>query len=113
MNTSCRGNLPALIFMFALLMLWQEFSSEYRSVPLVECAPFVVVGEICIYTHKSSDFYYVSLHKTGSPEEFGSGNTERQRFRNSYFFLWQSYLVRRVVFESRLAEILFRKYFDT
>ena len=23
MNTSCRGNLPALIFMFALLMLWQ------------------------------------------------------------------------------------------
>ena len=90
-----------------------EFSSEYRSVPLVECAQFVVVGEICIYTHKSSDFYYVSLHKTGSPEEFGSGNTERQRFRNSYFFLWQSYLVRRVVFESRLAEILFRKYFDT
>lgn len=90
-----------------------EFSSEYRTIPLIECSPIVVVGEICIYTHKSMGKFYVSLHKTGSPEEFGSGNTERQRFKNSYFFLWQAYLTRRIIFESRLAEILFRKYFDT
>lgn len=90
-----------------------EFSSEYRSIPLVECSPFVAVGEICIYTHKSNSFYYVSLHKTGSPPVFGAGNTERQRFKNSNFFLWQAYLTRRIIFESRLAEILFRKYFDT
>lgn len=91
-----------------------EFSSEYRSIPLKECVPLVQVGEICIYTHKSIGKYYVSLHTTGTPVGiYGSGNTERQRFKNAYFFLWQSYLTRRIVFESRLAEILFRKYFDT
>ena len=90
-----------------------EFSSEYRSVPLVECSPLVNVGEICIYTHKSNGKFYISMHRTGSPAEFGSGNTERERFKNSYFFLWQAYLTRRIIFESRLCEILFRKYFDT
>ena len=90
-----------------------EFSSEYRSVPLKECTPFVAVGEVCIYTHKSNMFYYVSMHTSGSPPVYGSGDTERKRFQNANFFLWQAYLTRRVVFESRLAEILFRKYFDT
>lgn len=90
-----------------------EFSSEYRVIPLIECTPVVAVGEICIYSHKSIGKFYVSLHKTGTPPEFGSGNTERERFKNSYFFLWQAYLTRRIIFESRLAEILFRKYFDT
>ena len=89
-----------------------EFSSEYRSIPLVECTPVVQVGEICIYLHKSKQHYYVSMHTTGSPESFGSGATERQRFKNAHFYLWQAYLIRKVVFESRLAEILFRKYFE-
>lgn len=90
-----------------------EFSSEYRVIPLQECVPLVIVGEICIYTHKSLGKFYVSMHKTGTAPEFGSGNTERQRFKNSHFYLWQAYLTRRVIFESRLAEILFVRYFDT
>lgn len=90
-----------------------EFSSEYRVIPLQECVPLVIVGEICIYTHKSLGKFYVSMHTTGTAPEFGSGNTERQRFKNSYFYLWQAYLTRRIIFESRLAEILFVRYFDT
>lgn len=90
-----------------------DFESDYRSIPLRECSPLVAVGEICIYTHKSSGEFYVSTHVSGSPPAFGSGNTERQRFRNSYFFLWQSYLKRQIIFESRLCEILFRKYYDS
>ena len=90
-----------------------EFSSEYRVLPLVECVPLVVVGEICIYTHKSLGKYYVSMHTTGTAPVFGSGNTERERFKNAHFYLWQAYLTRRIVFESRLAEILFVRYFDT
>lgn len=90
-----------------------EFSSEYRVIPLQECVPLVIIGEICIYTHKSLGKFYVSMHKTGTAPEFGSGNTERQRFKNSHFYLWQAYLTRRVIFESRLAEILFVRYFDT
>lgn len=89
-----------------------EFSSEYRSIPLRECTPLVTVGEITVYDHKSLNICYVSLHKTGSPDEYGSGATERARFRNAFFFLWQYYLTRRIIFESRLAEILFRKYFE-
>lgn len=90
-----------------------EFSSEYRVVPLRECSPIVSVGEICIYTHKTNQFFYVSMHTSGSPPSFGAGNTERIRFKNSFFYLWQAYLTRLIIFESRLAEILFRKYFDT
>lgn len=90
-----------------------EFSSEYRSIPLVECSPVVSVGEICIYKHKSEPFFYISTHTAGSPEHFGSGNTERKRFQNAFFYLWQMYLTRRIIFESKLCEILFRKYFET
>lgn len=89
-----------------------EYSGEYRSIPLAECKPLVEVGEICVYRHKSSRFYYISGHTAGTPAaSFGAGNTERQRFKNSHFYLWQAYLTRRIVFESRLTEILFNKYF--
>lgn len=78
--------------------------------PLQEYRPVVSVGEITVYRHKHNDTFYVSLHKTGSPPTFGSTSTEIARFRRGYSWLRESYMLRNVEFESRMAEILLTKY---
>lgn len=100
---------------FSRMALDNDFASEERSaggnIPLRELVPVVAVGEICVYRVKSGG-YYVSGHKSGSPETFGSGPRELERFRSRYFWLWQAYLSRKIRFEEYINEILLNKYFN-
>lgn len=100
---------------FSKMALSNDFSGEEErgrigSRPLQEYRPLVVVGELCIYRHKSQDLYYCSSHITGSPLKFGVGESERARFRRLYSWLWPVYLDNKMDFEERICEILLTKY---
>ena len=100
---------------FARMSLDNDFSYEERGetgrLPLRELVPIVAVGEICVYRRKSGG-YYVSGHRSGSPEIYGTGPHELERFRRKYLWLWQAYMARRVLFEQYLHEVLFNKYWS-
>lgn len=101
---------------FYRMSLSNDFASEeigtIKPQPLSEYRPIVTVGEITIYKHKARRTYYVSTHKTGTPPEFGTGDTDRTRFSRSYGWIWQEYLRNNIIFEEYLCEILLNKMFS-
>jgi hypothetical protein len=101
---------------FAGMSLNNNFTGEeigrIKSKPLIEYIPIVVVGELCIYQHKSNHTLYASMHKMGTPPSFGTGDTERCRFRRQFSWLWDEYMENNIEFEEYLAEILLTKIFQ-
>ena len=99
---------------FTRMALDNDFAYEERSgsgrLPLKELVPLVAVGEICIYRRKAGG-YYVSGHRSGSPESYGTGAHDLERFRRRYLWLWQAYMNRNILFEEYVQEVLFTKYF--
>jgi len=100
---------------FADMALDNTFSYEDRgriiSRPLAEFRPLAAVGEICIYEHKSRRTIYVTTHTAGAPVTFGAGETELQRFRRAFGWLWREYMEDNIEFEEYLAQIIFCKIF--
>lgn len=90
---------------------FDEVCSNLRHASLKELVPLVTVGEITIYRHKSDQWLYVSTHRTGSPETFGSSAADLKRFRLHYMWVWEAFMYRRVYFEEYLCELLLEKYF--
>lgn len=78
---------------------------------LKEYKPVVTVGELTIYKHKSGGDYYASCHAMGSPPKFGTGDTERQRFKRAFGWIWAQYMQDHILFEEYLCEILLNKYY--
>jgi len=79
--------------------------------PIREYKPVVSIGEITVYKHKSKKEFYVTTFKSGSPEGFTAGEKDRARFKSKYIYLWRAYMLRNIVFEDYMSEILFDKYF--
>ena len=100
---------------YARMALDNDFAYEERGdagrLPLKELVPLVQVGEICIYRRKAGG-YYCSGHCSGSPDHYGSGPRELERFKRKYLWLWQAYLNRSILFEEYVCEILLTKYFS-
>lgn len=98
------------------MALGNEFSGDVfgriGSIPLTECKPVVVVGELCIYRRKSSSEWYISGHVSGSPPVYGSDNADLARFCRAYPQIWRAYMVDNIIFQNQLCEILFRKYYN-
>lgn len=98
---------------FAKMALDNDFSYEERSIigraDLKELVPVAAIGEICIYRRKSGG-YYISGHRSGSPDSYGTGPGERARFKRRYLWLWQAYMKRKIMFEQYVDEVLFNKY---
>lgn len=102
---------------FSKMALSNDFAGEEErgnigSKPLKEYRPLVVIGEMCVYRHKSDNKYFISTHISGTPPTFGVGEAERVRFRRLYNWLWVAYLENRIDFEERICEILLTKYFS-
>lgn len=101
---------------FNRMALGNEFATEeigrVESKSLKAYKPYVQVGELCIYKHKSEHLYYCTTHSSGTPETFGSGEAELTRFRKKYYFLWQrEYMHNNIIFEEYICQILFEQYF--
>lgn len=99
---------------FAEMALDNDFAYEDRgaivSRPLAEYRPLASIGEITIYRHKGGGPFYVSTHRSGKPPTFGLGDSDRERFRRTFGWLWESYLAQNIEFEDYLCQILLTKY---
>ena len=99
---------------FTRMSLSNEFSGEevgdIGSRPIREYNPICTIGEITIYRHKSRREYYVTELASGSPVTFTSGETDRKRFMKKYHYLYTAYLNNKVVFSSKLTQLLFDLY---
>ncbi len=100
---------------FEKMSIENDFAQrDYTNVvvrPLIEYKPVVIVGELCIYSHKNSGKLYVSTHKTGTPPTYTSGEADVTRFQRVYFWIWSEYMQNNVEFEEILCEILLTKYY--
>ena len=100
---------------FAGMALDNSFNKEYtglvKSQNLKEYKLEVVVGEICIYRHKSARRWYVSEHRSGKPiDTYDSSEIELKRFQHDYYHLKLWYLNRKIFFESYIQQVLFEQY---
>lgn len=89
-----------------------EDKSKIRSLPLGELRALFGVGELTIYRHKSRRLWYVSRHRSGAPETFGTGELELVRFRRSAGWIYDELIDGNVVFESYEAQTELIKYID-
>lgn len=84
--------------------------SKIQTQPIKEYIPLVVLGELAFYKHKSKKQYYCTTYKTGSPESYGTSETELKRFVRRWQFLYDLYLKNMIIFEDATAELLFTYY---
>lgn len=85
--------------------------SEVKHRPLQEYRPEVAVGELCIYSHKTTGRLYVSTHFSGSPPTYTAGEQDLKRFRRSWGWIYQEDMAGNIDFEEVFCRILLTKYF--
>lgn len=99
---------------FSRMALDNDYSFEeigrIKPQPLREYVPLVKVGEITVYQHKAERRYYIAEHKSGAPEEYGSGQADIARYKKRYYYLWTAYLDDDIYFQNYLTQVLFEKY---
>ena len=98
---------------FSNMALKNDFNSplsEPVSRPLKEYTPYISVGEICVYRHKSNGKFYISTKHSGNPVTFTMKDTDLKRLRLNYFFMGEKYFLKKIEFESAICEILFLRY---
>lgn len=89
-----------------------EDKSRIRSMPLGELRAVYGIGELTVYRHKSRRLWYVSRHRSGAPELFGTGELELARFRRSASWIYDELLAGNVIFESYEVQTELGKYID-
>ena len=99
---------------FSKMSLENEFNKEYmgmvKSRNLNDFKPLCVVGELCIYRHKSKREWYISSHISGTPDTYDSSDIEIKRWSNTYYYLKLAYLNKHIYFESYIQQVLFERY---
>lgn len=71
----------------------------------------IVVGEICIYKHKSKREYYVTDHVSGVPRKiYTTSENQLKQYNLKNRDLWQAYIMNRVTFETYTLQVLFEMY---
>lgn len=87
-----------------------EDRGSIRSRPLAEYRPVVGIGDdLTIYRHKSKRLYYVSRHRTGSPPVYSTGETDLDRLRRSYGWLYKEMLDGTLDYESYPCQLMLTK----
>lgn len=96
----------------ALGNVFSEISENVGRRPLGEYRPVVRIGEVTIYQHKDAGRgYYVTGHNSGTPPVFTQGDSDADRFRRQYRYLWIAYMMNRMCFETSADELYFRALF--
>ena len=99
---------------FAEMAIGNDFSYEDRgkiaSMPLRELVPVIAAGGITVYRHKSRRLWYVSQHRSGAPDVYGTSEHELARFRRAAAHLYDAQLEDRVVYESYEAQAELDRY---
>lgn len=83
------------------------------SFPLKELTPVVVVGEVCLYKHKSNNMMYCSFHKAGNPPVYRSDLESLRRWKYRYDYVVDKYLDGKLLFENYSAKALLTNYLES
>lgn len=78
--------------------------SNVKSLSLIEFNPYVTIGELTIYKHKSKKLYYVSFHRSGSCPSFTTDSIGRKQYKAQYGSTWWALSARNMIFESVYAK---------
>jgi len=90
-----------------------EGEDTILSVNLQEYKPVVTVGALTVYEHKSKQEYFVSFHRSGTPDTYKAERIELLRFKNRYLWLWGEHMEKNIRFETYSALKIFEEYFKT
>lgn len=98
---------------FAKMAIENEFTDDsiavIKSRKLIEYSPLVGISSICIWKHKSNNTYYITEHFAGSPDRYTTAAADREKFCRRYYYLWNAYLNRDIIFESKFCALLFER----
>lgn len=82
-----------------------------KSQNLKEYKPYVTVGEITIYKHKSNKSYYVCELRSGNPPTYKTDEIDLKRYIKSYgYILHTAYMSNLIKFDNILTKSLFELY---
>lgn len=88
-----------------------DLDSNIHSENLKEYVPILVVGEVCIYRHKSKkNRYYASAHKSGSPKIYSINYASLERFRRNETSIIDAFYEEHIIYEDFYLEALLEKY---
>lgn len=102
---------------FASMALDNDFNVNRQHVkprPLTEYLPICMIGELCIYRHKTELRLYASTHLSGVfNRQYSTSDSDRVYYQRVYRSHWDMYISGKFDFEDVLSEKLFLKYWDT
>ena len=101
---------------FSRMSLDNSFNVNRQHVrprPLGEYVPVCLIGELCIYRHKSDPRLYCTTHQAGVfSRRFGTSDTDRIYYRRIFCHHWEMYIQNQIDFEDVLSETLFLHYWE-
>ena len=84
-----------------------------RPRPLSEYVPVCLLGELCIYRHKSEPRLYCTTHQAGVfSRKFGTADTDIIFYRRVFCHHWEMYIQNQIDFEDVLSEKLFLHFWE-
>ena len=84
-----------------------------RPRPLSEYVPVCLLGELCIYRHKSEPRLYCTTHQAGVfSRKFGTSDTDIIFYRRVFCHHWEMYIQNQIDFEDVLSEKLFLHFWE-
>ena len=86
--------------------------SYVRKRNLREYLPYMQIGDLYVYDHKSTDEFYVSFSRCEAKEKYQANTNDLRRLRREQWDLYCDYLDGYVRFENYNAVALFEKYFN-
>ena len=101
---------------FSSMALDNSFNLDRQHVrprPLSEYIPVCMIGELCIYRHKSSSRLYCTTHESGIfNRKYSTSDTDSLYYRRVYCHHWEMYISNSIDFEDVLSEKLFLHYWE-
>ena len=101
---------------FSRMSLDNSFNVDRQHVrprPLSEFIPVCMVGELCIYRHKSEPRLYCTTHQAGVfNKKYSTSDTDRIFYRRVFCHHWEMYISNQIDFEDVLSEKLFLHYWE-
>lgn len=101
---------------FYRMSLENSFNVDRQHVrprPLGEYVPVCMIGELCIYRHKSEARLYCTTHQAGVfSRKFGSSDTDKIYYKRIFVHHWEMYIQNQIDFEDVLSEKLFLHYWE-
>ena len=87
----------------------KEETALYKLIKDTSFKRMALSNEFIEDKHNSERKYYVSEHIKGRVDTYSTASADIEQFRKKYYYLWGSYLGRKIIFENKLCSVIFEK----